>query len=66
VLVEEAPRGHRGAVAQPQVLLHRLAPEIEHAVLKAHRLGEIFLIELKRRAVARIAVIAEWPRHQRS
>jgi hypothetical protein len=35
-------------VAQAQVALHRLAPQVEHAVLEAHALGQVFLVQLER------------------
>ncbi len=60
--VEEATEGHRGLVAQHQVLLHLRAPQVDDAVGQAHRLGEVLLVELERRrggGVEHLDVVAE-------
>jgi hypothetical protein len=49
VPVEEAARRARCAVAQAQVGLHRRPTQVEHAVLQAHFLGEVVLVDLERR-----------------
>ena len=54
VAVEEAARRLRRGVAQAQVLLHRVAPQVEDAVLEAHRLREVVVVELERRRERRV------------
>ena len=49
VLVEEFPDHHGHPIPQHQVFLHRLAPQIEDPMREAHRLGQVFIIQLKRR-----------------
>jgi hypothetical protein len=36
-------------VAQAQVALHRLAPQVQHTVFQPYRLGKILFVELERR-----------------
>src|SRR5258708_298485 len=43
--VEVAARRARGRVAQPQSLLHRLAAQVEVAILEAHLLGNVLLVD---------------------
>jgi hypothetical protein len=53
VAVEEAARCLGRGVPQAQVLLHQFAPEVEDAVLEAHRFPKIVLVvELERAASA--------------
>jgi len=47
--IEILPHRHGGAIAQLQVLLHRLAAQVDHAVREPHGLGEIVVVELERR-----------------
>ena len=54
VRVEVAARRHRGAVAQHQVLLHLRPAQVEHAVLEAHGLGQVLVVELERRRQRRV------------
>ena len=49
VRIEILPHRHGGAIAQHQVLLHRLAAQVDDAVREAHRLREILVVELERR-----------------
>ncbi len=52
--VEVPARGHRRAVAQHQVLLHRQPAQVDDPVLQAHRLGEVLVVELERRRLRRV------------
>jgi hypothetical protein len=47
--VEVLARRHRGAVAQLEVLLHRGAAQVEHAMREPHGLREALLVERERR-----------------
>ena len=49
VLVEKPARRRRRAVAQAQIALHRLAPQVENAMLEARALGEVVVVDLERR-----------------
>ena len=49
VRVEVLARGHRGAMAQQQVLLHRRPAQVDDPVLQAHRLRQVLVVELERR-----------------
>src|SRR5260370_7704280 len=54
LLVEKTPRRHRCAVPQPQVALHRLASQVEHAVLEPPAPRKGLVAELERRRRPRI------------
>ena len=54
VLVEEFAHLHRDPVAQHQVLLHRRAAQVEHAVRQPRRLRQVVVVELERRRDARV------------
>ena len=52
--VEVLARRHRRAVAQHHVLLHLRPAQIEHAILEAHGLGQVLVVELERRRQRRV------------
>jgi len=41
-------------MAEQQILLHRRSSQVEHAILEAHRLGNVFVVELERRRERRV------------
>ncbi len=60
--VEEAAEGHRGLVAQHQVLLHLRATQVDDAVGQAHRFRQVLVVELEGRrggGVEHLDVVAE-------
>ncbi|MNC84711.1 hypothetical protein D3C83_02720 [compost metagenome] len=52
--VEKVAHRHRRAVAQPQVLLHGRAAQVEHAVLEAHRFRQVVVVHLEHRRQRRV------------
>ena len=46
--------GHRDAVAQHQVALHRRAPQIQHPVGQPRRFRQVLVVDLERRRHARV------------